>query len=485
MLIVSKLKKLRVHGFSSLHPLPVPGSYIFALLAVAVAALLRSWLAGALTQTPFLAFYPALVLAAAFGGFGPGLVATIFSWLCVTWFFDSTPGYIGLSNPAEIVRLLVFLSGGLGVSLVSEAQLRSQKRLLKQSREIAELVQLTDAGPFMIRDAQDRIVHWSEGCARLYGYTSDQAVGRISHELLQTHFPEPLAEITETLNRKGQWEGELIHLRLDGTRITTTSLWILRKGYGAPVVLEINTDITRLKQAEDDLLRISRELERSNRDLESFAYIASHDLQEPLRTITGFLQLLEQKMGGQLDEKSRQYIDYAVDGSKRMHQMITDLLAYSRVSMQPFSPKRIRLNETLAQALSLTRKSIEDSGASIVVQDLPSVHADGSQMLQVFQNLIGNAIKFRSQHPLEIQVGARREQDSWLLYVKDNGIGLDPKQKDKIFQIFQRLHSRQKYPGSGIGLSICKKIVERHGGSIWVESIPDTGSTFYFTLPSD
>jgi PAS domain S-box-containing protein len=612
MRALSNLKKLLPRGYPGIHRLRSPASYVLALLVVVVAALLRMWLSGALSSTPFLAFYPALVLAAALGGFGPGLLAVLASWLCVTLFFDSTPGYLGLSNPSELGRLLVFLTGGLGVSFVSELQLRGRERLLKQSREIAELGQLTDSGPFMIRDAQDRILHWSEGCTRLYGFSADQAKGRVSHDLLQTQFPESLDKINETLHRAGRWEGELVHVCSDGSIITTASLWILRQDNSEPVVLEINTDITPLKRteqalrrseeqlrvatmateigvwawkhgtrpitvsenwrrlfgvpretevtfrtwrdalhpedrdraiadlraihigqpefkteyrvihpdgterwiadrgralcdssgnivemaginlditerkhAEEDLLRASRELERSNKDLESFAYIASHDLQEPLRTITGFLQLLEQKAGSQLEGKEKQYIEYAVDGSKRMHRMITDLLSYSRVSMQPFSPKPINLRETLDQVLALTGKSIEESGAHIVLQELPTVRADPSQMIQVFQNLIGNAIKFRSERPLEIHVRAQREQCFWLLSVQDNGIGLDMKQWDRIFQVFQRLHSRQKYPGSGIGLSICKKIIEKHGGSIWVDSQPLEGCTFYFTLPSD
>jgi PAS domain S-box-containing protein len=271
-----------------------------------------------------------------------------------------------------------------------------------------------------------------------------------------------------------------------------TMRWITDRGRAlfsaagqATEIAGITLDISKRKHAEEDLLRASRELERSNKDLEAFAYVTSHDLQEPLRTITGFLQLLERRIGNQLDEKTKQYIDYAVDGSKRMHQMIADLLSYSRVSMQPYSLKAVNLREPMDHAISSTRKSIEDSGASIVIQDMPSIRADASQMFQVFQNLLGNAIKFRSERPLEIQIGARKDQQFWVLWVKDNGIGLDPKQCDKIFQVFQRLHSRQKYPGSGIGLSICKKIIERHGGSIWVESTPNTGSTFYFTLPSN
>ena len=492
MSALSNLKELIRHGHPVMHRLRNPVSYFFALLVVAVAALLRTWLPGSLSATPFLAFYPALVLAAAFGGFGPGLFAVLASWLCVTFFFDSTPGYIGLNNPAEFHRLLVFLAGGIGVSWVSEAQLRGRERLVKQAREIEELIQLTDGGPFMICDEQHRVLHWSEGCAKLYGFPAHQAIGCLSYELLRTQFPAPLNEINAILHNAGRWEGELARVRADGTSIVSGSLWILRKGTSAPVVLEISSDITQLKhteqalrQSEENLLRISRELERSNKELESFAYIASHDLQEPLRTITGFLQLLEQKVGNQLDDKANQYIRYVVDGSKRMHEMITDLLSYSRVSTQPFSPKPINLRETLEHALFQTKKSIEDSRATIVVKELPSVRADSSQMLQVFQNLIANAIKFRAERPLEILVEARQEQGFWLLSIKDNGIGLDLKQRDKIFEIFQRLHSRQKYPGSGIGLSICKKIIERHGGNIWVESVLNAGSTFYFTLPSD
>lgn len=612
MSALSKLKELIRDGKPGKPRPSHQRSYLFALLVVAAAVFLRTCLSEALGSTPFLAFYPALVLAAAFGGFGPGLLAVLISWLCVTLFFDSTPGYIGLSDPAELGRLLVFLAGGLGVSLVSEATLRGRERLMKQAKEIEELGQLTDSGPFMIRNSQDRILHWSEGCTRLYGFIADQAIGRISHELLQTQFPEPVGNISGILYRVGRWEGELIQVRSDGTTIVVASLWILRDRPASPVVLEINSDITQLKRTEqalrrseeqlrvatmateigvwawkrgtrritvsdnwkrlfgvphgaevtfrtwrdslhpedrdraiaelkavhagqpefnteyrvvhpdatvrwivdrgralydsngnvaemaginlditkrkrteEDLLRTSRELERSNKDLESFAYIASHDLQEPLRTITGFLQLLEQKSGSLLDDKAKQYIQYAVDGSKRMHQMITDLLSYSRASMQPFSPKPIHLRETLDQALALTRNSIEESGANIVIQELPTVRADTSQMIQVFQNLIANAAKFRSERPLEIRIGAKKEQRFWLLSVKDNGIGLDLNHRDKIFQLFQRLHSRQKYPGSGIGLSICKKIIERHGGTIWTESLPDEGSTFYFTLPSD
>ncbi len=482
---VFNVKKFRRLKLERSRRLPFPASYACALAAVAAASLLRLWLSETLGSTPFLAFYPALVLAAAFGGFGPGLLAVLSSWLCVTLFFDSTPGFIGLSNPSELWRLLVFVSGGVGVSLVSEAQLRGQERILKQAQDLEELRQLTDSAPFMIRDDEDRILHWSDGCSRLFGYTPDEALGNICHHLLKTQFPETLEKIRERLRKHGRWEGELTHVCADGTPITVASAWILRDRGTAPVVLEINNDITRLKQAEESLLKTSSELARSNRDLESFAYIASHDLQEPLRTIAGFLQLLEKRVGAQMDDKAKQYIDFAVDGSQRMHQMITDLLFYSRVSMHPYAPKPVPLLEPLGQATASLRKSIEDSAASIVVGDLPQVRADPTQMLQVFQNLIGNAIKFRSERPLQIEVGTKREERVWKLWVKDNGIGFDPKLQDKIFLIFQRLHSRQKYSGTGIGLSICKRIIERHGGSIWADSIPGVGSTFYFTLPAD
>ena len=253
-------------------------------------------------------------------------------------------------------------------------------------------------------------------------------------------------------------------------------------------------DITERKRVEAELakhrehleelvLQRTEDLARSNRDLEQFAYVASHDLQEPLRAVAGFVALLQQRYQGKLDEKADGYISLAVDGAARMQTLIGDLLSYSRVGTKGKAMEPTDTRRSLQDALTNLHTSIGESGAVIQVDPLPTVQADAIQLTQLYQNLIANAVKFRSDRPPEIQIGARREQEAWRFWVRDNGIGIEPQYAERIFMIFQRLHTRKTYPGTGIGLAICKRIVERHGGSIWVESQPGQGSTFYFTLP--
>ncbi len=240
---------------------------------------------------------------------------------------------------------------------------------------------------------------------------------------------------------------------------------------------------SELKTANDHLQRTTGELVRSNRELEQFAYVASHDLQEPLRAVTGYLGLLEQRLGQQLDDHSRHQIAGAVQGATRMHGLITDLLALSRVGTRGQTFKMADLNAVLDQALESLRASVDETGATVSRGPLPTLLVDANQMVQLLQNLVGNAIKFRGKRVPEIQVDAREQADRWVLAVRDNGIGIEPRYFERIFMIFQRLHTRRFYPGTGIGLAVCKKIVERHGGTIWVESQPGQGSTFYFTVP--
>jgi signal transduction histidine kinase len=228
----------------------------------------------------------------------------------------------------------------------------------------------------------------------------------------------------------------------------------------------------------------TRELERSNQDLEQFAYVASHDMQEPLRMVTNYLQLLRQRYKGKLDNNAEEFIGFALDGAERMQGLILDLLAYSRVGTQGKEFEPADCNEIFERARKNLKVAIEESKAIVTTEPLPTVLGDHVQLLQLFQNLIGNAIKFRSQMPPVIHLRAEKKGDEWLFSVRDNGLGIEPKDFERIFVIFQRLHSRDKYPGTGIGLSVCKKIVERHGGRIWVESEAHKGTTFYFTLPA-
>jgi PAS domain S-box-containing protein len=242
-------------------------------------------------------------------------------------------------------------------------------------------------------------------------------------------------------------------------------------------------DITERKRADQALRRTAEELERSNTDLEQFANVASHDLQEPLRTISGFLKLLQDRYEAQLDDRAREYIRHAVTGAGRMSQLVSDLLAYSRVQRHGRKLESTDANHALATVLVNLRSSIEECSAEITHDNLPVIKADRTQFMQLLQNLIGNAIKFRQdgKQP-RIHVGAVSREGDWVFSVRDNGIGIPQNQFDRIFMIFQRLHTREAYPGTGIGLAICKRIVHRHGGRIWVESTPGGGSTFFFTL---
>ncbi len=226
---------------------------------------------------------------------------------------------------------------------------------------------------------------------------------------------------------------------------------------------ELNREIAERKQAQEELVR-------SNKDLEQFAYVASHDLQEPLRAVSGFVELLRRNLEKSLDEKTNEYMNFTIDGAKRMQSLINGLLEYSRVGTQGKKPQKVNSKEAFDEALARLQASIMESGAKITADDLPTIYFDDLQLSQLFQNLIGNAIKFRGDQAPQIHVSAVRQDAAWRFAVRDNGIGIEPQYAESIFMIFQRLHTRKTYAGTGIGLSICKKIVERHGGKIWVES---------------
>ncbi len=246
---------------------------------------------------------------------------------------------------------------------------------------------------------------------------------------------------------------------------------------------ELTKEVIKRREVEAALHKANEDLESSNKDLEQFAYVASHDLQEPLRMVASFTQLLAQRYEGQLDEKGRKYINYAVDGAVRMKRLIDDLLTYSRIASRAMPLQTIDANAVLEAALKNLAAAIEESRASITAGKLPTVRADAAQLTLVFQNLIGNAIKFRGPEEPRVHVAVADRAGEWIFSIRDNGIGIKPEHADRIFVIFQRLHTREEYPGTGIGLALCKQVVERHGGRIWVESEPGKGSTFFFSMP--
>jgi len=249
--------------------------------------------------------------------------------------------------------------------------------------------------------------------------------------------------------------------------------------------VRIVNEIAELQRAEEELVRQAQELQRSNTELEQFAYVASHDLQEPLRKVASFCQMLEQRYKGQLDERADQYIAFAVDGAKRMQQLINDLLAFSRVGRLTQPREVVDTAQLVERAQRSLAVLIEETGAQVLADGLPSVRGDASLLGIVFQNLIGNAIKFRGDATPRVELTAEREDGFWRFRCADNGIGIDAEYADRIFIIFQRLHPRASYEGTGIGLAMCRKIIEYHGGRIWLADDVAEGSTFFFTLPAE
>ena len=243
-------------------------------------------------------------------------------------------------------------------------------------------------------------------------------------------------------------------------------------------------ELSSLREAHEQLDAQARELARSNAELEQFAYVASHDLQEPLRKVASFCQLLEQRYKGQLDERADQYIEFAVDGAKRMQQLINDLLAFSRVGRESGPTQPIDLGDAARHALANLDTAVAESSARFEIGPLPTVRGEAPLLTILFQNLIGNALKFRGERPPLIQVGAERDGDVWTVAVTDDGIGIDAEYAERVFVIFQRLHGRDEYAGTGIGLAMCRKIVDHHGGRIWLDTDVESGTTFRFTLPA-
>jgi PAS domain S-box-containing protein len=319
----------------------------------------------------------------------------------------------------------------------------------------------------------------------VYNTTNAELIGKTAHEVLPQDLADRLQALdTQILQSRQAVQTEMHAQRADGQHTYVVLKFPLLDAAGEPyAICGISTDITARKQMEEQLQRTAAELARSNAELAQFAYAASHDLQEPLRTVLGFTQLLAKRYTGQLDAKAEEYIAFVVDGATRMQQMIQDLLAYARVGTrgEPFQPTDCTV--VLQQALANLALTIQESGARVIADPLPTVSGAPGQLTRLWQNLLGNALKYRSTRPPQVQITVQPQGPAWLFAVQDNGIGFDPQQAERIFGLFQRLHTRGAYPGTGMGLALCRKIVEHHGGRIWAEGRPGEGATFYFTLP--
>jgi PAS domain S-box-containing protein len=317
---------------------------------------------------------------------------------------------------------------------------------------------------------------------RAFGFAKGELLGHKTPELYND--PAERNKLIKALKEAGALKNYEIQVKKsDGTPFWV-SISINRINYsGGPALLASSIDIAERKRAEEELRLAAEDLSRSNKDLEQFAYVASHDLQEPLRAVGGFMGLLKNQYYDKLDDQAREYIDFSVDGAERMQGLIEGLLTFSRIGTRGGEFAPVNLKDALDKALANLSVLVAESRVSITSDTLPVVKVDPVQMTQLFQNLVANAVKFHGPHNPEIRVGAQRKERAWEIYVRDNGIGIEPQYFERIFMIFQRLHTRTQYKGTGIGLAVCKKIVERHGGKIWVESVPGEGSAFYFTIP--
>ena len=365
-----------------------------------------------------------------------------------------------------------------------EQRVEQRSAELKESRDFSDAVINSLPGVFYMFDQNGKFVRWNQNLEQVTEYTADEISTihplQFFAEEQQVAVAANIQEVFAT--GKANVEADLVSKSGQKSPYYFTGLLLIVAD--EPYVAGIGIDITERKRMEETLRNKTAELERSNQELEQFAYVASHDLQEPLRMVSSYTQLLARRYQDRLDEDAHDFIQYAVDGASRMQRLITDLLAYSRVGTRGKDFEPTDLNDVLAQIRSNLSITIEESCAIITHDELPLVIGDEGQLVQMLQNLIANAIKFRGELSPQVHISATQPNGSkeWLFSVKDNGIGIDPQHHERIFVIFQRLHNREQFTGTGIGLAVVKRIVERHDGRIWVESQPGDGATFSFTL---
>jgi PAS domain S-box-containing protein len=449
--------------------------------------------------------YPLFLLAIAvtvwYAGVGPGILAVALSSLSFNYFFTQ-PRFSFYVARADVLYYLIFILFAFLLTWFSAVRRRVEQQLLESrntlQREIVErtqqasLLNLTHDTIF-VRDMNDIITYWNRGATELFGWTEDQAVGKHSHQLLQTNFSLPVDEVRQELLRTGRWEGELEKTKADGSRVFVASRWSLRQDEeGRPVaILETNNDISDRKHREEEIRKLNQELEKrtsdleaSNKELEAFAYSVSHDLRAPLRHMVGYTELLQKNVSSMVDEKSLRYMKTILDSAKRMGALIDDLLAFSSIARAETRQRPVNLDELVKEVLQDLQRETEGRNIAWTVGALPETFGDRPMLRLVLVNLIANAVKFTRTRPrAEIEIGSLKKNEAVVVFVRDNGVGFDMKYAHKLFGVFQRLHQTGTFEGTGIGLATVQRVIHRHGGSVWAEGVVDGGATFFFSLP--
>ncbi|MGE5504652.1 MAG: sensor histidine kinase [Actinomycetota bacterium] len=434
----------------------------------------------------------------------PARIAAIYAALGCAWiaWSDAAIGAIGLTSKQMVIAgtvkgwafvalttaVLYRLVRGLvrdAQAMAAEAQ-REHAEKLKAANLLSTIAE-TSTDAIFAKDAAGRYLLMNRQALRMVGRSADEVIGRDDRDLFPPAEAEQIMAEDRTILDSGS-------VRTFEERVTTAGgamALLTTKGPipgedGRPIgVFGITRDISQRVAAEQALRERNEQLAQSNADLEQFAYVASHDLREPLRMVSGYVAMLERRYGQSLDEEAHEFIGFAREGAQRLDRMVLDLLEFSRVGRmsEPFAP--VPLAEVVETArLNLSAVLAESRGNLVVATGLPVVQGARGELVRLLQNLIGNALKYRhADRPPVVAVSCRAEGGNWQVSVADNGIGIGPQYFDKIFHIFQRLHTRERYDGTGIGLAICRRIVKHHGGQIWLDSVPGEGSVFHFTLP--
>lgn len=357
-------------------------------------------------------------------------------------------------------------------------------RKLAEQRS-AELVQALDLTHTVIRELDGTILLWTQGAEFLYGWSKEEALGRRTHDLLRTKFPAPLSTINDSLLNAGEWQGELLHTTKEGRTVSVASHWMLRpRGDEHAHVIEVNNDVSALRGLHAELQKVNAKLERAVSELASFAYEVAHDIQAPLRGITGLAELVAGKLQGTVSEEDSELLGSIVHSSRKLKNLVDSLLQYASVESMPNDVEPFGLDDILREVRSNLADMIEAASAEVTWEAMPTVYGHRVRILRLLQNLVSNAIKYaRPNVPAVIRISAKRVPDEWRIDVEDNGAGIPANMREKIFAPLTRLHGAE-IPGSGLGLAICKRVAEGEGGRIWVDSVVGQGSVFHVTIPA-